>query len=307
MKYVLRAFPLAVFLFFSCIAILLSQNAPLFVSAHAATRFQQQQQQENVSVSTNEGRAIKALRDLMRAETAFHDATGKGEYADLKQLHDEGLIDGVLASGLKDGYRFSIALKKSNLTSAAAVDLIARPEEFGKADRRSFYLNESGVLLTSLAKNAPVTEMRPFANEIEATKDKPVKPDEAASVDVSDEAGPDDKVNANETAVIAALRAIHSAESNFKTKFGEYGALEQLAVENMLDKKRAVTTQSGYVLEIKTVTAKPDAPATFAVYANPQAYGVSGRSSFYIDHTGVLRGGDKEGSAADASDPAIEK
>jgi hypothetical protein len=107
--------------------------------------------------------------------------------------------------------------------------------------------------------------------------------------------------------VINALKAIHTAESNFKAKSGSYGTLEQLAAERVLDKKYASATQSGYALELIITGDKPAPNASFAVQATPQSYGVSGRRSFYIDHTGVLHGADNEGGAAAASDPAIEK
>jgi len=43
----------------------------------------------------------------------------------------------------------------------------------------------------------------------------------------------------------------------------------------------------------------------FEVSATPLEYGKSGRLSLFLDQTQVLRGGDKSGASASASDPPI--
>ncbi len=264
-------------------------------------------QQDSISVSTNEGRAIKSLRTILEAETTYQRTVGNGEYGDLKQLHEAGLIDKTLESGTKDGYRFLIVVKKSTLTSPPSVDLVARPIEYGKSERRSFYLTEVGTLLTSEAKDAPLSEMRPFAG---GGKVEPKTNDSQAnnipSTDPSGEIVADTDVSASEAAVINSLRAIHAAQTTYKSKAGEYGTLEQLEKQRLIDKNQMASIQQSYLFEVTVQQSRPNSPATYIINAIPQTYGFTGRRSFYIDHTGVLRGADKEGGPADTKDPAIE-
>ncbi|HEY0545549.1 MAG TPA: hypothetical protein VGC91_09255 [Pyrinomonadaceae bacterium] len=277
----------------------------LFSNTVAATR----QQQENITISTSEGAAMKSLRTLFSAETAFQTKGGTGEYGDLKELRAAGLIDDELASGLKGGYSFIVKVKKSSLTTPPLIDLIARPSEYGKSGHRSFYLTESGVLLTSQAKDAPLSEMRPFANEATQTNANAPARNTPLAAEPSDEDDATGDVATNEARAIKTLQSIHSAETTFKDKYGaaEYGSLEQLEKQHLLDRARAAAMQNGYVFEIKLQAGKGDTPAAFTVSAVPQTYGVSGRRSFYIDQTGALRGDDKEGGPADAADPTIEQ
>jgi hypothetical protein len=268
------------------------------------------QQQDSISVSTNEGRAIKSLRAILEAETTYQRTVGNGEYGDLKQLHAAGLIDKSLESGTQDGYRFLISIKKGTLSSAPSVDLVARPIEYGKSGRRSFYLKESGPLLTSEAKDAPLSEMRPFASgggKVEP-KTSDSQADNLPSIDSSDNEPTANDISTNEAAAINILRAIHAAQTLYKTKVGagEYGTLEQLEKQRLLNKDQTASTQEGYLFEVTVQKGRSDSPATYNIRAVPQSYGVSGRRAFYIDHTGVLRGADKEGGPADATDPPIE-
>jgi hypothetical protein len=263
--------------------------------------------QQTITVTTNEGRALKSLRALLTAETTYQSKMGSGEYGQLNELHKAGLIDSEMAAGLKGGYRFTVVLKKSTLSTPPSVDLIARPSEYGKTARRSFYLTESGVLLSSEVKDAPLSEMRPFAGGPGGTTPNPSPSRDTPPDDTSGEVDPAGDVNANETAIQATLRAIVSAESTFKAKAGggNYGTLEQLVKQGLIDGARAQSTQAGYVLQITVQAAKPEKQATFTVSAIPEIYGISGRRSFFIDHTGNLRGADKEGGSADATDPVI--
>ncbi len=266
-----------------------------------------QQQQQSISVSTNEGRAMKVLRHLFNAQATYQSTAGNGEYGDLLQLHATSLIDKDLEDGVKDGYRFIITIKKSSLSSSPSFDLVARPIEYGKSGRRSFYLTGSGVLLTSEAKDAPLSEMRPFASGTGETKPNAVASNDSSGVEPPEEEASASDIAANESAAIATLRAIHSAEKTLKERAGAYGTLSQLETQQLLDGTRAAAGHNGYLFEVKISASASGAAATFNVTATPQTYGVSGRRSFYTDHTGVLRAADKEGGPADGTDPAIEK
>jgi len=101
---------------------------------------------------------------------------------------------------------------------------------------------------------------------------------------------------ANEMAVIARLRSISSAETLYYAESGKYTTLDDLLSKQYLSDPSQGKLQ-GYRIE---VSLKPDG---FAATAVPNKYGVTGKRSFYLDQTNVLRGGDKAGSQATASDP----
>lgn len=102
----------------------------------------------------------------------------------------------------------------------------------------------------------------------------------------------------NERMAIGIMLTIAHAESEFKKKSnGAYGSLEDLMAADMVPKEGI--EKSGYRFDL---TASGD---KFEVTAVPIEYGKSGRLSLFLDHTGVLRGGDKSGASASASDPPI--
>lgn len=104
---------------------------------------------------------------------------------------------------------------------------------------------------------------------------------------------------ANETAAIARLRAIASAEAQYQVESGgEYGTLDQLV------QKRYVNDPSGgkltgYRFEVQVKRGG------FQATAVPVQAGISGRRSFYVDETRVVHAADKNGAPASASDPEV--
>jgi hypothetical protein len=250
---------------------------------------------------------MKSLRTLLAAETTFQSTIGRGEYGTLKELHTTKLIDDDLARGTKHGYLFTIVIKKSTMTTHPAIDLVARPGEYEKTGRRSFYLTEAGILLTSEEKDAPLSSMRPFATG--GGEKKPLDPSKVEQPPATEINEDENAINisANESSVIEAMLAIHSAEAKYiaKAGAGTYGTLEQLEKAGLIDKPRLAAIQQSYLLDVKVNAGKDDSPATFSVSAAPKVYGESGRRAFFLDQTSIIRGGDKEGGAADATDPPI--
>jgi len=104
---------------------------------------------------------------------------------------------------------------------------------------------------------------------------------------------------ANETAAMARLRAIVSAERVYQVESGgEYGSLDQLI------QKRFVNDPSGgkltgYRFDVQV------RPGGFQVTAVPEKYGVTGKRSFYTDETNVVHAADKKGTPASSSDPEV--
>ena len=102
---------------------------------------------------------------------------------------------------------------------------------------------------------------------------------------------------ANETAAMARLRAIAAAEASYQFESGgEYGTLDQLI------QKRYVNNPSsgkltGYRFEVQVK------PGGFQVTAVPERFGITGKRSFYVDETNIVRAADKKGAPATSSDP----
>lgn len=100
----------------------------------------------------------------------------------------------------------------------------------------------------------------------------------------------------NEAVAMSLLRMVASAEDRYKASEGKgnYGSLERLIASKMIAKEPL--EKYGYRIE---VTASGD---HFEATATPVEYGKTGRNSYFIDATGVLRGGDHGGGAASLGD-----
>lgn len=105
----------------------------------------------------------------------------------------------------------------------------------------------------------------------------------------------------NEGMAAAALQMIASGESAYKenTGKGKYGTLEQLAEQKLVNKP--FLEKYGYNFE---VTASGD---QFEAVATPREYGKTGKRSFFIDKSGVVRGDDHGGAPASAADKPVQQ
>jgi hypothetical protein len=104
---------------------------------------------------------------------------------------------------------------------------------------------------------------------------------------------------ANEIAAIARLRAIAMAEMHYQIESGaKYGSLDELIKKGLVnDPSQGKLT--GYEFDLRL------SGNGFKATATPEKFGVTGRRSFYIDERNVLRGADKGGALATASDPEV--
>jgi hypothetical protein len=105
----------------------------------------------------------------------------------------------------------------------------------------------------------------------------------------------------NESIAKNVLRTVATAQARFRqTKGnGRYGSLDELIAAELLTKD--LLDKYGYKIELTVLSNKFEATAT------PIEYGKTGRRSFYIDESGLLRGGDHAGGAATLSDKTIEQ
>jgi type II secretory pathway pseudopilin PulG len=102
------------------------------------------------------------------------------------------------------------------------------------------------------------------------------------------------RMAANEASAISSIRQIESAERVYQLNFGKYATLNELAAQGLLDAKLARGTKNGYKFTIQLTSDDPDAPG-FAVVSVPVGYRQTGRRSFYIDESSVIRAADNSG------------
>lgn len=102
----------------------------------------------------------------------------------------------------------------------------------------------------------------------------------------------------NEAIAMGVMMMIPHAEERYKKSSGSYGTLEQLIAANLIAKE--VMEEAGYKIEIFVTGDK------FEAFAVPSEYGKTGKTSFFIDKSYVLRGADRNGASANSSDPPIQ-
>ena len=112
----------------------------------------------------------------------------------------------------------------------------------------------------------------------------------------------------NERFSVHVVRTLHSAEVTYQATAGNgnFGSLNDLLQANLIDAATASGNRSGYRFVVQTTARTGNIPASFFITATPQRYPKTGRKSFYLDTSGVLRGADKNGASATADDPLIE-
>ena len=103
---------------------------------------------------------------------------------------------------------------------------------------------------------------------------------------------------AKEREAMSKLWMIENAERRYKEKNPAYGSLEELVEAQFLPKE--ALNSANYKFEL-TITADG-----FSILAVPIEYGKSGKLSFFLDQTGLVRGADHGGNPASASDPRVD-
>lgn len=111
---------------------------------------------------------------------------------------------------------------------------------------------------------------------------------------------------ANEGSAMASMRKISNAEATFQATHDTYGTLEQLAEAGLIDGDLASGQRHGYKFKITIIPAGLSYPMGFEGVGVPLKYGSSGRRSFLIDETGVIRVTDNRGGDPTRSDPPLE-
>ena len=130
-------------------------------------------------------------------------------------------------------------------------------------------------------------------------------------------------LEASEDAAIADLRSVALALDSYRRAYGKLpdsltalgpappnGVSPESA--GLLDADLAAGSKDGYTIRYSISPAagslpeeEADKAATFSLASSPQEYGKAGRRSFFLDSSGILRGDDKQGGVATATDPRI--
>jgi len=104
---------------------------------------------------------------------------------------------------------------------------------------------------------------------------------------------------ADEMAALSRLHGIAAAEERYSLEYdGAYATLPELIEKGYIGDP-SQGKLSGYRFEIRV------AERGFQATAVPVKYGVTGKRSFYVDESKMVRGADKAGAPASSADPAL--
>ena len=111
----------------------------------------------------------------------------------------------------------------------------------------------------------------------------------------------------SERFVVQTLLKIQSAQATYQATAGNgnYGSLTDLRQANVLETVLNGGEKYGYLFALTAIN-NPGTASKFQLTATPRLYRKTGRTSFYLDESGVLRGADKSGAAAIVSDSMID-
>ena len=112
---------------------------------------------------------------------------------------------------------------------------------------------------------------------------------------------------ANEGSALSAMRSIHSAQTTYLNTAGsgEYGSLDDLGNENLIDESLGSGTKAGYTISCPDGNLTVGPPATFFATAIPEDTGLAtrtGNRSFAIAEDGIVRGKVTDNAAATHAD-----
>jgi hypothetical protein len=102
----------------------------------------------------------------------------------------------------------------------------------------------------------------------------------------------------NESMAMGVMMMLPHAQESYKKTSGSYGTIEQLIAAKLISKE--MIENAGYKIEVFVTGDK------FEAFAVPTEYGKTGKTSFFVDQTYVLRGADRAGASATSSDPPIQ-
>ncbi|MFN7947465.1 MAG: hypothetical protein U0Z53_19100 [Blastocatellia bacterium] len=105
----------------------------------------------NVRISVSENEAAEWLEEIFGAEIIYQKA--KSKFTTLEELIQLGGVSKQLTSGAESGYRFELKLA----TDGQSFTVSAVPAEYGRTGRRSFFMDQTGVIRAEDRKGQPAT------------------------------------------------------------------------------------------------------------------------------------------------------
>jgi hypothetical protein len=105
----------------------------------------------------------------------------------------------------------------------------------------------------------------------------------------------------NEGIAIGMLQMLANLETTYKesTGKGSYGTLANLTTQKLLPPD--MLDKYGYKFELTVMGGDQ-----FEVVATPKEYGKTGKRSFFVDKSGVVRGDDHGGAPATSADKPVQ-
>lgn len=104
----------------------------------------------------------------------------------------------------------------------------------------------------------------------------------------------------NEMIAIGGMQMLFHSEETYKTTAGNgsYGSIDELVEKKLVTKE--MFEKYGYKYDLTT------SGQSFTAVATPMEYGKTGKRSFFIDQTGVVRGDDHGGGPATSADKPVQ-
>ena len=99
----------------------------------------------------NEGSAMESLSTLVKAQVTYSLTVGNGAYGSLADLEKAVLIDRVLASGIKDGYKFVVA----GDGDTTHFTVTATPLKYLGTGDIGYYSDETGIVRSNFDGSTP--------------------------------------------------------------------------------------------------------------------------------------------------------
>lgn len=239
-----------------------------FTISGQVSELQESRQTTSYTAIRNEINVIRTLHAIHNAQYTYLATRGAGTFGLLIHLSQAGLIDETLATGYKHGYLFTLSKLDRSVLTPSTYRVIAVPQMYGRTGRRSFYLDESGIIRSVDSQDLPAT-----------VNDQPLSGAEQCLPFTNCEA-----------ATIQSLRTMHAAQLTFQatTGNGNFGSLRQLLQAGLVDTDLAAGQKYGFSYVMVKRDHTNQSPATFALVVIPKSREFGFRS-FYIDDTGILR------------------
>jgi len=112
------------------------------------------------------------------------------------------------------------------------------------------------------------------------------------------------RLAANEASAIHSMKIISSAEGMYYTSFAKYGTLDELGAQGLIDSQLATGSKNGYSFSIELTSNEMNGEG-FAATGIPVQYLRSGRRSFYVDESMIVRAGDNHGGPSTRADAPL--